>query len=87
MPSSHAFLAAVIGHASDPLGAGAGLLGHQGGWDEILMVAGPIVIFAVLLRTANRRAARMEQEGDGSDDSDGSDPGAAAPPVRRRGPI
>ena len=46
----------VIGHLTGLLDA-AGVLAHQGGWDEILMVVGPIVIFALLLRAANRRAA------------------------------
>lgn len=32
------------------------LLAHQGGWDEILMVAGPLVVFAAVLFLANRRA-------------------------------
>lgn len=32
------------------------LLAHQGGWDEILLVAGPIVVFAGLLWVARRRA-------------------------------
>ena len=29
---------------------------HQGGWDEILMVAAPVALFAGLLWMANRRA-------------------------------
>lgn len=33
-----------------------GLLAHQGGWDEALMVAAPIVIIGGLLVFANRRA-------------------------------
>ncbi|MDG2028095.1 MAG: hypothetical protein P8J50_13390 [Acidimicrobiales bacterium] len=32
------------------------LLAHQGGWDEILLVAGPIVVFASLLLVARHRA-------------------------------
>ncbi len=32
------------------------LLAHQGGWDEILLVAGPIVLIGGLLALANRRA-------------------------------
>ena len=32
------------------------LLAHQGGWDEILMVAGPLLVFAWLLYVANKRA-------------------------------
>ena len=31
-------------------------LAHQGGWDEILMVAGPLAVFAGVLYLANRRA-------------------------------
>lgn len=31
------------------------ILAHQGGWDEFLMVAAPIIAFAFLLRAANRR--------------------------------
>lgn len=34
------------------------LLAHQGGWDEILMVAGPVVVFGLLLAVARRRAVR-----------------------------
>jgi hypothetical protein len=42
------------------------ILAHQGGWDEMLMVAGPIVLFALILRAANRRAERRAAELDGS---------------------
>jgi hypothetical protein len=31
------------------------LLAHQGGWDEILLIAGPIVIIMALLWVAKRR--------------------------------
>ena len=31
------------------------LLAHQGGWDEILLVAAPLVLIACLLYIANRR--------------------------------
>lgn len=34
------------------------LLAHQGGWDEILMVAGPLAVIGGLLVLANRRAKR-----------------------------
>jgi hypothetical protein len=33
---------------------------HQGGWDELLLVAVPVVLFALLLRMANRRAGRLQ---------------------------
>src|SRR5258708_4618824 len=32
------------------------IIAHQGGWDEILLVALPLGLFAVLLFIANRRA-------------------------------
>lgn len=32
------------------------VLAHQGGWDEILFVAVPVGIFALVLFVANRRA-------------------------------
>lgn len=35
------------------------ILAHQGGWDEILLVAGPIVVLGGLLWLANRRADRL----------------------------
>lgn len=38
------------------------LLAHQGGWDEFLMVAAPIIAFALLLRSANRRLADPTDE-------------------------
>jgi len=40
------------------------LLAHQGGWDEALVVAVPIVAFALILWLANRRAARLQEAGD-----------------------
>ena len=39
---------------------------HQGGWDEVIFVVVPLVLFAVLLRAAKRRAEREEH-----DDPDG----------------
>jgi len=43
---------------------GAVTLAHQGGWDEVLMVLVPIALFAVLLFVANKRAGRLEDDGD-----------------------
>jgi len=37
---------------------------HQGGWDELLLVGGPILLIGGLLALANRRAARMNDEDD-----------------------
>lgn len=34
------------------------VLAHQGGWDEILMVLGPILLIAGLLRLAKHRVTR-----------------------------
>ena len=31
------------------------MLAHQGGWDEILLVAGPILVIVGLLRLAKHR--------------------------------
>jgi hypothetical protein len=39
------------------------LYAHQGGWDEILFVLAPLILFAVLLLVARRRVDRMESEG------------------------
>lgn len=35
---------------------------HQGGWDEMLLVAAPLVLFALLLGLANRRAGRQASD-------------------------
>jgi len=40
----------------------AAVLAHQGGWDEMLMVAVPIGVFAGLLYAANKRAAKLQAE-------------------------
>ena len=37
------------------------MLAHQGGWDEMLYVLVPIAFIAFLLRTANKRAKKIEQ--------------------------
>ena len=38
------------------------VLAHQGGWDEILLVAGPILILGGLLKLANKRADKLAAE-------------------------
>lgn len=43
------------------------MLAHQGGWDEILFVLVPIVLFFGLLLLANSRAARDQAERDRTD--------------------
>lgn len=42
------------------------MLAHQGGWDEILLVLGPILVIAGLLRLAKHRVD--EQQPPTSDD-------------------
>jgi len=39
------------------------VLAHQGGWDEILLVAAPLALLAGLLFLANRRASRGGRRG------------------------
>lgn len=39
-----------------------GVLAHQGGWDEILLVAGPIAVIVLVLWQATRRADRQVVE-------------------------
>jgi hypothetical protein len=34
------------------------IVAHQGGWDEVLLVAGPIVVIVGLLALAKRRVDR-----------------------------
>ena len=41
------------------------ILAHQGGWDEALVVAVPIAVFALILWLANRTAARLQREQEG----------------------
>ena len=47
------------------------VLAHQGGWDELAMVAVPLLLVTVLLVVANRRAsqelARQEAVGNASE--------------------
>lgn len=38
------------------------LVAHQGGWDEALLIAGPIVAIAGLLLLAKRRVDRTAHE-------------------------
>jgi hypothetical protein len=40
---------------------------HQGGWDEILMIAAPISLF-LLLRWLGLRKERREQAAEGTED-------------------
>ena len=40
------------------------VVAHQGGWDEAVFVAVPMVILVVLLGLARRRAEREDEVGD-----------------------
>jgi len=40
-----------------------GLLAHQGGWDEILLVLAPITVIALLVRIVQRRAEHTQRVG------------------------
>ena len=38
------------------------MIAHQGGWDEILLVLGPIAVIIGLLMLARKRVAALEQK-------------------------
>jgi hypothetical protein len=46
------------------------IFAHQGGWDEMLMVLGPILAIVALLRLAKNRAARAAEERAAHSDED-----------------
>lgn len=58
------------------------ILGHQGGWDEALMVLVPIALFVGLLSLANKRAkaiqAKRREELAHSNDTEPPAPGSDA---------
>ncbi len=39
------------------------ILAHQGGWDEVLLVAGPIILIIGILAVVKRRVDRMGPPG------------------------
>jgi hypothetical protein len=49
-------------------GIPATLLAHQGGWDEILLVVGPILLVVALLWLARRRITRAGPSAPGGAD-------------------
>jgi hypothetical protein len=49
-------------------------IAHQGGWDEMLFVAIPIALFALLLYLANRRAKASIDQDDAADTADDEQP-------------
>jgi hypothetical protein len=50
------------------------VLAHQGGWDELLFVAGPIVLIIGLLAVANKRAKAVQREREASTSTKVGDP-------------
>ena len=44
------------------------VLAHQGGWDEALLVAGPLLLFAGIVWHAKRRAVKQSQTTPGSEE-------------------
>lgn len=48
------------------------VLMHQGGWDEIAIVGGPLLIIGVLIAVA-RKQRPLDQDPDDPDDPDDSD--------------
>jgi hypothetical protein len=50
------------------------ILAHQGGWDEIGMVAVPLLLVAVLLVVANRRAGQELARQRAAEEAGGSQP-------------
>jgi hypothetical protein len=48
------------------------VLAHQGGWDEIALVAGPLLLIAWLLVTLKQRAERQRAERDAGSVGPGS---------------
>jgi hypothetical protein len=59
------------------------LLAHQGGWDEVLLVGGPILVIIAVLAIAKQRVDKLHgaSAGDTVDDSapDDSAPDDSAP--------
>jgi hypothetical protein len=48
------------------------MLAHQGGWDEILLVLGPILVIGGLLYLAKKRVSSVQQAEPA--DTEGSEP-------------
>ena len=54
----------------------AAVVAHQGGWDEILLVLGPMALVAGLLWLAKRRVTRNERSAPATKKSDDLSPSA-----------
>ena len=51
----------AISTTVDALWTRSQTIAHQGGWDEILLVATPLGLLATVLWLANRRARRLKE--------------------------
>ena len=60
-------------------GIPAALLAHQGGWDEIVLVVGPIVVVAGLLALARRRVTKAHPTAAAADATDEPIGGSTSP--------
>ena len=60
-------------NAAAVAGIPATILAHQGGWDEMLLVAGPIALVAGLLWLARRRVTRAADPADPADTPEDAD--------------
>ena len=56
----------------------AHVLAHQGGWDEMVLVAGPIVVIIALLALAKRRVDNAAAQAVTDATSTGDEPGPVA---------
>jgi hypothetical protein len=73
----------VMVNAGVRLAIPGALLAHQGGWDEMLLVAAPMLLVAGLLWLAKRRATAAGRSADAAGQDDGSR-SIAAPTPRSR---
>lgn len=60
--------------------AAGAIFAHQGGWDEILMVLGPLAILFVVLLLANKRARGLAEARDAEQVASPIDAHADGPP-------
>ena len=65
--------AALLGQLSGA--SNGGVLAHQGGWDEILLVVGPLAVVAGLLWLANKRVSKQLEAAQAESDSPSDAPG------------
>ena len=74
-PVRSVYVKAMFGAGTHPV-----LVAHQGGWDEVLLISGPIIVIAGLLILAKKRvdSALPNSHDSGSSLDGGSDSGEAA---------